>query len=108
MESERIFKHFSALSIDENAVTGETEPAPSVSQPRPTPESVQDFDVHQHGSAHGAAPQPERSGTTKHWPKRKTLPVEFRQTRRRWLASGAYVVGPGHVGVVRTFGKQMK
>ncbi|HXT40799.1 MAG TPA: hypothetical protein VN887_12370 [Candidatus Angelobacter sp.] len=86
MKSERIFKNFSALSFDGNTVTGESEPAPSVSQPRLTPESVQDFDVHQDGSADADAPQTGRSGATRHWLQRSTLPVEFRQIRRRWLA----------------------
>jgi len=86
MKSERVFKNFSALSFDWNAVTGESEPAPSVCQPRLMPESVQDFDVHQDGSADADATLPERSGATRHWPKRSMLPVEFRQIRRRWLA----------------------
>jgi hypothetical protein len=86
MKNERVFKGFSALLFDGNAVTGESGPAPSVSQPRLTPESVRDFNVHQDGSADGNAPQPEHAGATRHWPKRKRLPVEFRQIRRRWVA----------------------
>jgi len=67
MKNERLFKSFSALSPDGNAVAGEDTPAPIVSQPRLTPESVQDFNVHQDGSADGEAPQPERSGAARHW-----------------------------------------
>src|SRR6266516_1465280 len=47
MKNERPFKSFSALSPDGNAVAGEDAPAPRVSQPRLTPESVQDFNVQQ-------------------------------------------------------------
>lgn len=85
MKNERVFKSFSALSIDGKAVTGANAVARSDSQAWLTPESVQEFDVEQDGAADGDWPQPERSGATRHWPRRRTLPVEFRQTRRRWL-----------------------
>jgi hypothetical protein len=85
MKNERVFNGFCALSFGGNAVTGEDAPDPSVSQPRLTPESVQDFDVHQVGSAGRRLPQPERPGATRRRSRRTTLPIEFRQIRRRWL-----------------------
>jgi len=86
MRNERVFKSLSALSFDGNAVTGESAPTPSDSQPRLTPESVRDFNVHQDGSAVTTLPQPERPGTARRWLARRILPVEFQQTRRRWLS----------------------
>jgi len=61
--SERIFKTFSALSFNENAVTGESQPALGGSEPRLTPESVRDFNVHQDGSADSKLPQLKPSGS---------------------------------------------
>ena len=55
MKNERVLKNFSALSFDGNAVTGKSAPVSNDSQPRLTPESVQDFNVHQDGSAVGCA-----------------------------------------------------
>ena len=80
MKNARIFKSFSALSF------GESAPAPGVARPRPTPDSVQDFNVHTDGSATRLLTQPPGPGTTRHWPKRRILPVEFQQIKRRWLA----------------------
>jgi modulator of FtsH protease HflK len=48
----------------------------------------------------------ERAGD---WLKRalpKAVPIAVVVIALLWLASGIYVVGPGHVGVVRTFGKE--
>lgn len=48
----------------------------------------------------------ERSGD---WLKRslpKIAPIAVGVITLLWLASGVYMVGPGHVGVVRTFGKE--
>jgi hypothetical protein len=84
MRNERVFKNFSALSFDGKLVTGSSAPARGGSQPRLKPESVRDFNVHLDGSADTTLSQPERPGTTRHWPGRRILPVEFRQTRRRW------------------------
>jgi regulator of protease activity HflC (stomatin/prohibitin superfamily) len=48
----------------------------------------------------------ERAGD---WLKRslpKIAPIAVVVVTLLWLASGIYMVGPGHVGVVRTFGKE--
>jgi len=61
MKTERVPKSRNALSHDRIALTGEGALVPSVSQPRLTPESVQDFNVREEGSADYKLPQPDRS-----------------------------------------------
>jgi hypothetical protein len=67
MKHEKTFKTFSALSFDGKAVTGVSEPVPGDSQPRLTPESVRDFNVHQDGAADEAVPQAEDPGAARRW-----------------------------------------
>jgi len=86
MRRARFFNNLSAWSPDASAVTGESGPAPRLSQPRLTPESVRDFDVHQVGSADGDAPQTERPGAARRGLQRKKLPVEFGRSHRHSLA----------------------
>lgn len=105
MKYERAFKRFSLLSLAEKPVPGKSVPAPGGSQPRLTPESVRDFDVQHAGSAE--PPQPEPRGATRRWPGRYFLPVEFRQSRRRWRALPISHHGclPGQSGDIPTPGK---
>ena len=56
--SERVFKTFGALSFNAGRVTGASTPTPGAAQPRSTPESVSDFNVHKNGSANSDLPQP--------------------------------------------------
>ena len=62
MKNERLFKTFSALAHYGIAVNGERVPVSSVSLPRLTPESVQNFDVPQDGFTDSDLSQQERSG----------------------------------------------
>src|SRR5882724_13662338 len=51
----------------------------------------------------------EQVARTGNWLKRslpKAAPIAVVVIALLWLASGIYMVGPGHVGVVRTFGKE--
>jgi hypothetical protein len=85
MQGERGFKPFSALLFDAGRVTARTGPAIPHSPPRPTPESVRDFNVHPAGAANGDSPEKRDLATTRHSPARIKLPVKFVQHRRRWL-----------------------
>jgi hypothetical protein len=49
--SEQVFKSFGALSFNAGGVTGANAPALGAARPRPTPESVSDFNVHTDGLA---------------------------------------------------------
>src|ERR1041385_7747393 len=85
MNDEWVFENLGALSREGGEGAGGNAPVPSCFQLRLTPESVQDFDVRQDGSAGGELPQPERPGATRRRSRRTTLPIEFRQVRRHWL-----------------------
>jgi hypothetical protein len=61
----RVFKSFGALSFNAGIVTGASTPTPGAAQPRPTPESVSDFNVHKKGSANSDLPQPVSPGGDK-------------------------------------------
>ena len=83
MKAKREFE-FDALSLDRNAHVGERLSDPSRLQPRLTPESVEDFNVHQIGSADSELTQPERLGATRHCAAARKLALRFMITRYRW------------------------
>lgn len=82
MKAKRNLEEFGALSRDPNANTGVRGSAPGRLQPRPTPECVRDFSVHQHGSAGSELTQPERPGVARHCATARKLPVKFERKKR--------------------------
>jgi hypothetical protein len=62
----RVFRSFGALSFNVGRVTGASTPTPGAAQPRPTPESVSDLNVHKNGSANSDLPQPAFPGATRY------------------------------------------
>jgi modulator of FtsH protease HflK len=63
----------------------------------------------QYGDSYPDAPWDQYVGQSRDWLQRnvfKLVPLVAAVILLLWLLSGVYIVGPGHVGVVRTFGKE--